>query len=194
MIYLASKSPRRQELLQQIGIDFELVAVEIDESPLPGESAESYVKRMAIEKSSHAWQDHMTKPLLSADTTVVVEGNILGKPTDEADFKNMMKQLSGQTHKVMTAIAVTLDGKTDSKTSISEVSFRHLTEMEIHRYWQSGEPHDKAGGYAVQGLGAIFIEQISGSYSGIMGLPLFETAELLQAFGVTVPEQHIMNA
>lgn len=194
MIYLASKSPRRQELLQQIGIDFELVAVEIDESPLPGESAESYVKRMAIEKSSHAWQDHMNKPLLSADTTVVVEGNILGKPTDEADFKNMMKQLSGQTHKVMTAIAVTLDGKTDSKTSISEVSFRHLTEMEIHRYWQSGEPHDKAGGYAVQGLGAIFIEQISGSYSGIMGLPLFETAELLQAFGVTVPEQHIMNA
>ncbi len=185
MIYLASQSPRRQQLLTQIGVSFELVNVEIDETPIPGELPSDYVLRMAAGKAREAWQPQMKKPLLAADTSVVADNKILGKPADEDEFMAMMQTLSGATHQVLSAVAV-INGEMRSRLNISDVSFRNISNAEARRYWQSGEPADKAGGYGIQGLAAIFINNISGSYSGVMGLPLYETAELLQDFNVTV--------
>jgi septum formation protein len=187
MIYLASQSPRRQQLLQQIGIEFELVHAEVDETPLENEDPEHYVLRMASEKALNAFHNDMSKPLLAADTSVICEGKILGKPENEKDFLAMFDRLSDNAHQVMTAIAVTNNkdaAAIKTRVSVSEVIFRKITRNEALRYWQTGEPADKAGGYGIQGSGAVFITQISGSYSGIMGLPLFETAELLKEFEI----------
>ncbi|NNJ92547.1 MAG: septum formation inhibitor Maf [Gammaproteobacteria bacterium] len=187
MIYLASRSPRRQELLRQIGMQFELVHAEVDETPIDNEDPEQYVLRMAIEKALNAFRTDMSNPLLAADTSVICEGTILGKPENEKDFLAMFERLSDNAHQVMTAIAVTNNkdaAAIKTRVSVSEVIFRKITRNEALRYWQTGEPADKAGGYGIQGSGAVFIKQISGSYSGIMGLPLFETAQLLEEFNV----------
>lgn len=189
MIYLASQSPRRRELLRQIGIQFQTVHADIDETPLQNEAPVDYVIRMAREKALSAAVKHLDKPLLAADTTVVCKNNILGKPQDQQHFLKMMNCLSGNIHQVITAIAVMQGsdpGSLVTATSVSTVRFRDLTASEIQTYWQSGEPADKAGGYAIQGMAAAFISEIQGSYSGIMGLPLFETAELLKKFAVDV--------
>ncbi len=187
MIYLASQSPRRQELLSQIGIEFELVHAEIDETPLKNEESGQYVQRIAAEKALNAFRTDMSKPLLAADTSVICDDRILGKPENEQDFLAMFEILSDNAHQVITAIAVTNKQEASAiktSVSVSEVLFRKITRNEAIHYWQTGEPVDKAGGYGIQGKGAVFIRQISGSYSGIMGLPLFETAELLKEFNV----------
>jgi len=187
MIYLASQSPRRQELLQQINIPFQLVKVNIDETPGINENPGQYVIRMAREKALHACQPDRRYPLLAADTSVIFEQKILGKPRDKSHFMQIMALLSQQTHQVMTAIAVCDGHNSDvvkTRLSVSEVTFRNITRREAQSYWDTGEPCDKAGGYAIQGRGAVFISEMSGSFSGVMGLPLYETAELLSEFGV----------
>ena len=189
MIYLASQSPRRRELLSQIGIQYKSVPAEINETPRQNEVPIDYVIRMAREKALCAAGQHQDKPLLAADTTVVCNNRILGKPRDKQHFLEMMDCLSGNSHDVITAIAITKGANPSSlltATSTSKVCFRELTTSETDAYWQTGEPADKAGGYAVQGMAAAFISDIHGSYSGIMGLPLFETAELLKKFAVKV--------
>ena len=187
MIYLASQSPRRQELLRQIGIEFEQVDADIDETPQENEPPQHYVERMAAEKALNAFRIDMSYPLLAADTSVICENQILGKPQNQQDFLAMFERLSDNAHQVITAVAVTnnkASAAIKTRVSVSEVIFRKITRNEALRYWQTGEPADKAGGYGIQGTGAIFIKKISGSYSGIMGLPLFETAELLKEFEI----------
>jgi septum formation protein len=194
-IYLASKSPRRRELLRQAGIHFELLPLraypldrrEVDETPLPHEAAADYVMRIARLKAEAAMRIMVTRHLpprlvLAADTTVVLDGEILGKPADAAEAASMLKRLSGKTHKVLTAIAVANTRELKEALSRSEVTFRKLDESEIRRYVDSGEPLDKAGAYAIQGRAAMFISHLSGSYSGVMGLPLLETAQLIKDF------------
>jgi len=184
-IVLASRSPRRSQLLAQIGIPHEVLAVDFDEARLPGEAPRQFVERLARDKAQHARAACAgTTPLLAADTIVVLDGEIFGKPRDEADALAMLRALSGRSHEVMTAVAVCAGGTVRSAVSVSRVHFRELGEAECRAYWATGEPADKAGAYAVQGLGAVFIERIEGSYSGVMGLPLFETARLLQGAGV----------
>lgn len=197
-IYLASKSPRRLELLQQMGIACKTVLLreegstrlrDMDESPLPSENPFIYVERMAKMKAEigvlRARQRGLPPmPLLGADTTVVYNGTIFGKPADAADAKRMLKLLSGTTHEVLTGVAVTDGKQLLHDTSVSRVRFRDITEPEIDAYIASGEPTGKAGGYAIQGLGAIFVERLEGSYSGVMGLPIFETSMLLSRFGI----------
>jgi septum formation protein len=183
MIYLASQSPRRRELLDQIGVPYRLVHAEVDETPGAGESAEDYVRRMAIAKARaghhRAPQQGPDMPVLGADTAVVLDGHILGKPRDREHGLTMLAALAGREHRVLTGIALVSDTLEEYRLSDSRVTFRALSDADIAAYWASGEPADKAGGYAVQGLGAVFIAHLSGSYSGVMGLPLFETAELL---------------
>jgi septum formation protein len=180
-VYLASASPRRRELLAQIGVRFELLPAGVDEGARSGETARDYVGRLALDKCRHA-RDRMPRtraaPVLAADTAVVIGDEILGKPDSEADCRRMLGMLSGAVHEVLSGESVAV--------SRSEVAFREIGTAEIGRYWRSGEPRDKAGGYAIQGLGAIFVREIHGSYSGVMGLPLFETATLLDAHGVAV--------
>ncbi|MCU7960298.1 MAG: Maf family protein [gamma proteobacterium symbiont of Bathyaustriella thionipta] len=187
-LILASRSPRRLQLLQQIGIEAQVLAVDIDESPLPNEVAEVYVQRLAAAKAM-AVNDNIqsSQPILAADTIVVMDDRLLGKPKDEADAVDMLMSLSGKTHHVYSAVALLWQGL-HTKSQVSKVGFRHLTEAECHAYWHSGEPADKAGAYAVQGLAAQFIHSLHGSYSGVMGLPLFETAELLRAAGISQRE------
>ncbi len=186
-IYLASLSPRRRELLHQIGVAHESVRVEVDETPRPGEAPAEYVLRLALAKADaglDATRDRSRRlPLLAADTAVVVDGDILGKPEDEAQALAMMRRLSGRSHKVLTGVAL-IDAERNSRLSISRVSFRPVSDDEAKAYWQTGEPADKAGGYAIQGCGAVFISRLEGSFSGVMGLPLFETAELLRKAGI----------
>jgi septum formation protein len=186
-IVLASRSPRRSQLLAQIGVPHEVLAVEFDEVRLPGEAPAAFVERLARDKAQHSRKACPGgRPLLAADTIVVLDGDIFGKPRDEADALGMLRALSGRCHEVMTAVAV-CDGSTvRTAVSVSRVRFRQLDEAECRAYWASGEPADKAGAYAVQGLGAVFIERLEGSYSGVMGLPLFETAGLLRAAGIPV--------
>lgn len=199
-IYLASKSPRRRELLRQVGVEFELLLLrdasprgpEVSEEVHPGEKAEDYVARVTREKVEYAantmsWRRLPMRPILSADTTVVIDGRILGKPADAAEAAEMLKLLSGKTHLVLTSVAVHHDEQTWQTTQSSEVSFGNLTDEMIRAYCATAEPYDKAGGYAVQGLAAVFIKNITGSYSGIMGLPLYETAELLRKAGIPIP-------
>jgi septum formation protein len=187
-LYLASTSPRRTELLHQIGMDFSQLIPAIDEQQQPNEVPEMYVLRLALHKARAGLAklaDGDPRPVLGADTVVVFDHQILGKPRDEADACAMLSQLAGQTHRVMTAVAmVDASGEEHSRLSVSQVRLRAIGEDEIRHYWHSGEPVDKAGGYAIQGLGALFIEHLEGSYSGVMGLPLFETAELLALFGI----------
>lgn len=182
-IYLASRSPRRRELLQQMAVDFVVIALDIDESVQAGETPERYVRRIAEEKARAGQtllKDGLTKPVLAADTAVIVNDRIFGKPVDDADARRMLKQLSGNTHRVMTAVSLAGSENLHHAISVSEVRFAVLSETDIDWYVSTGEGSDKAGSYAVQGLGAIFIEQIKGSYSGIMGLPIRETAQLLK--------------
>jgi septum formation protein len=199
-IYLASKSPRRRELLRQIGVEFELLLLrdqsprgpEVSEEVLPGEKPEDYVARVTREKAEYAsktmaWRRLPVRPILAADTTVVVDDRILGKPADAAEATEMLKALSGRTHRVLTSVAVHYDEETWQTTQASEVTFGTLTGEMIRAYCATPEPYDKAGGYAVQGVAAVFIKNITGSYSGIMGLPLYETAELLRQAGIPIP-------
>jgi len=182
MIYLASASPRRSELLRQIGIVHEVRPVDVDESPRAGEAPAQYVLRLAEEKARALWSrlpDGARRPVLAADTTVALEGEILGKPAGLPDARSMLRRLAGHTHEVHTAVAVLHEGGAAARVSTSTVSFRDLSDAEIDWYWGTGEPADKAGAYAVQGQAAIFIRHIAGSYSGVMGLPLYETWELL---------------
>jgi septum formation protein len=182
---LASASPRRRELLAQIGVPHSTAVPDIDESVLPGEAAADYVLRMAVHKALAVRAQGTPLPVLAADTTVVLDGQILGKPADAAEGQAMLGRLSGRTHTVLTAVALAAGTAAPrSRLSSSEVTFRALTPAECRAYWDTGEPRDKAGGYAVQGRAAVFIERLSGSYSGVMGLPLFETAELLRAAGM----------
>ena len=189
LIYLVSQSPRRRELLLQIGIEHEVISADIDETPHIDEAAELYVTRMALEKARAglARLPVIDKPLLGADTSVVVGGVILGKPRDEVDACEMLCTLAGRTHRVISAVALVDDEKEASRLSVSHVTFRDISDEEARAYWRSGEPADKAGGYGIQGLGALFIERLEGSYSGVMGLPLFETAALMRDFGIQLP-------
>jgi len=196
-IFLASQSPRRRELLTQIGISFDVLTLDIDESINNNEMPEEYVLRMAKEKALAGRDASQTnpKPVLGSDTVVVVDGEILGKPEDHADARRMLRLLSGRTHQVMTAVALTscLSSETEFKSmpelnssvSVSSVSFKKLSDDEIERYINSGECDDKAGGYGIQGQAATFITNLSGSYSGVMGLPLYETSELLNKAGIS---------
>lgn len=195
-VYLASQSPRRQELLKQIGVQFEMLIAgpgedtETLEEPLPNEKARQYVERVTFAKSAIAlarWQSSGKPwaPILCADTTVSLPnsqaGEILGKPTDAADAARILEMLSGKVHEVLTAVVLTIDPQANPLclVQVSEVEFAHLTEAQIDRYIQSGEPFGKAGAYGIQGLGGAFIPSIKGSYSGIMGLPIFEVNQLL---------------
>jgi len=185
-ILLASRSPRRGELLQQIGVVHARVNVDVDESTRFREPPAEYVMRLALAKARAGAGKRPTGnrlPVLAADTAVVAGGNILGKPADRKHALAMMRMLSGCTHQVLTAVALVADC-TDSRLSTSRVGFRQIGNVEADAYWKSGEPVDKAGGYAIQGVGAIFVEHLEGSYSGVMGLPLFETAELLTNAGI----------
>ena len=194
-IYLASRSPRRRELLTQIGVRFELLMFrgipredpDVDETVLPQESPEDYVVRVTLAKAEAGMrrirERHLIPhPVLAADTTVEIDGSVIGKPEHDADAVAILQRLSGRTHRVLTAVAIADFERVESLLSISEVRFRALEQEEIRRYVASGEPLDKAGAYGIQGRAAIFVEEIKGSYTGIMGLPLYETALLLRRF------------
>jgi septum formation protein len=186
LIYLASASPRRSALLTQIGVPHAVRPVHIDESIAAGETPSAYVQRLAAEKAEALWhrlESDERLPVLGADTSVAIENDIMGKPRDERDALAMLRRLSGRTHQVYTAVALRHADGCETRLSVSEVSFRALEDEEIAAYWRTGEPADKAGGYAVQGLAALFIERIAGSFSGIMGLPVFETGQLLRSIG-----------
>ena len=186
-VYLASESPRRRELLQQIGVPFRVVGAAVDEAVWSGEVPAAYVARLAAAKAELGWErnrDAIDGPVLAADTSVVLDAKILGKPADREEAEAMLRQLSGRTHEVLTAVALrTVDGLR-SRISRSEVTFRRIAAAEARAYWDTGEPCDKAGAYAIQGRAAVFIAELRGSYSGVMGLPLFETAELLSEAGL----------
>ena len=183
-IILASASPRRKELLDQIKVTYKVHPVDLDETPLPNETPLDYVQRLAAEKSAACIAQLKTEiPVLAADTAVILGNVIMGKPKNQADALAMLTQLSGKNHQVYSAIS--LRGCEHSQAvSITEVTFRRLTEREMLDYWRSGEPVDKAGSYAIQGMGSMFVESIKGSFSGVVGLPLFETAELLSKQGI----------
>jgi septum formation protein len=183
-IYLASQSPRRRELLLQIGVPHQVINASVVEIPRSDESPSEYVQRLACEKAKAGLtvvraQGLKLKPVLGADTVVVSEGNILEKPRDAGHAAAILRQLAGATHQVITAVALAFDQELSVKLSITDVVFRPLSEAEINAYWLTGEPQDKAGGYAIQGLGAVFIQQIRGSYTGVVGLPIEQTVELL---------------
>ncbi len=183
-IILASASPRRKELLDQIKVKYRVYPVDLDETPLPNETPLDYVQRLAAEKSAACIAKlGESLPVLAADTAVVLGDLIMGKPKDRDDALYMLRQLSGKMHKVYSAVS--LRGREHGQAvSVTEVTFRLLTEAEIAAYWQSGEPLDKAGSYAIQGLGGVLVASINGSFSGVVGLPLFETAELLSRQGI----------
>ena len=187
MIILASASPRRQALLQQIGVRFHQRVAEVDETPLDNEAAQDYVVRLAVAKARAVRRQSSGDevPVLGADTAVVVDGRLLGKPSDLAHARDMLHLLSGRRHQVLSAVALVKDRQA-VRVSDSSVWFRALSEKDIEDYWKTGEPRDKAGAYGIQGIGAMFIERLEGSYSGVMGLPLYETAQLLQNFGIRV--------
>ena len=183
-VCLASMSPRRRELLAQIGVPHRVSAPHIDEAVRPGEAAADYVVRMARSKALTVAGASPGLPVLAADTIVVIDERILGKPAGAGEGLAMLELLSGRAHAVLTAVALASAAGLAFRLSASEVRFRRLSRAECLSYWESGEPHDKAGAYAVQGRGAVFIEYLAGSYSGVMGLPLYETAQLLRAAGV----------
>ena len=195
-VYLASKSPRRHELLDQIGVSHAVIAVEMEEAPLPGEAPEDYARRVALDKAraGRAVRPAGAEvPVLAADTLVTLDGRILGKPRDAGEAAAMLRLLSGRTHRVLTAVA--LIGTAERLAlSESQVSFRTIPDWEARAYWATGEPADKAGGYAIQGLGALFARELRGSYSGVMGLPLYETALLLAEEGILLLGDGLMMA
>ena len=195
-LYLASRSPRRRELLHQMGVEFDTLLFrdggradpQTDETPYPGEAPLAYVERVARAKAEHGLnilgvRKLLPQPVLAADTTLEFDGEIIGKPRDAADAVAILQRLSGQTHRVLTGVAVNYPGGSEFLLSCSEVRFRVLDEDEIRHYVLSGEPMDKAGAYGIQGRAGMFVEHLSGSYTGVMGLPLCETGELLKRFG-----------
>jgi len=197
-IYLASRSPRRRELLGHIGVKFHLLlfrnrpgaAPDVDEEPLQSEDPRAYVMRVARAKAAAGWKRMLERnlpraPVLAADTTVALGGRIFGKPASRQEAEAMLAALSGQRHEVLTAVVVQYEDTVESALSASEVQFRELTPKEIHDYVATGESDDKAGAYAIQGRAALFVSEIRGSQSGIVGLPLFETAQLLQRMGAS---------
>jgi septum formation protein len=193
-LYLASKSPRRRELLEQIGVRFAVVDAEVVEEPCHQESAIAYVERLAREKALAGFlavqsMGLVPRPVLGSDTLVVCDDLILEKPRDAIHAAAMLRLLSGRSHQVLTAVALVDGTREQLRTSATEVAFRPLDDAEIAAYWATGEPADKAGGYAIQGLGAVFVEQIRGSYSGVVGLPIETIFPLLQAFGVPCWQQ-----
>lgn len=192
-LYLASQSPRRHELLAQVGFSFKVISVDINEDTVPNELAERYVTRLAREKAMAGFSliKQQAKAVLGSDTAVVIDGEIFGKPNNNADAKRMLNLLSGNTHQVMTAVALAVGNDASicpeltEVMSVSEVTFKKLSHDEIERYVHSGECADKAGSYAIQGFAAAFITHLSGSYSGVMGLPIYETAALLHKAGIS---------
>ncbi len=184
-LILASASPRRAELLDQIGVSYQIQSLDLNEDGLEDESPEDLVQRLAIEKSK-AVVNYQDLPVLGADTLGIMNDTLLVKPEDYDHAHQMLSQMSANWHEILTAVAVTHDNKTQVKLNRNRVLFRKLSDAEIKAYWLSNEPQDKAGAYAVQGLAASFIERIEGSYSGIMGLPLFETSQLLENVGIKI--------
>ena len=188
-VYLASASPRRSELLRQIGVPFEVRPADIPETQAAGESADALVLRLAVAKADAVWRRvpaDERRPVLAADTAVVLDERVLGKPADEAEAEAMLAALSGRTHRVLTAVALRCGDAAETLLSTSEVRFRATTAEERAAYCHSGEPLDKAGAYGIQGRAAMFVEYLAGSYSGVVGLPLFETAALLARCGVAL--------
>lgn len=184
-LILASASPRRRELLAQLGVVFCVEPAEIDETPHPGESAVAFAQRMARDKAQAAYQrSHASLPVLAADTVVSIDQQILGKPQDRADAIMMLQSLSGRSHWVYSALALRCSSGLQEKLSATQVWFKPLSLEAISAYWETGEPKDKAGAYGIQGLGGLFVERIDGSYTGVMGLPIFETGQLLAACGI----------
>ena len=193
-IYLASRSPRRRQLLKQIGVNFEMRPVSIDETMEKGEAPADYVCRMAQAKAELGWirliqRGLPLRPLLAADTVVVLRGKIIGKPDNLAHGRKMLSTLSGQTHKVLTAVVVVAKNKIQKSLSTTTIRFRDISQSEITSYLSGTEAHDRAGSYAMQGRAAVFIMKISGSYSGALGLPIFETAQLLEKFNIKLLHQ-----
>jgi len=184
-LHLASASVRRAEILDALGVSYSVGGVDIDEQQLAGEPPEEMVLRLASEKAAAARLTH-SLPVLAADTVVVVDGAVFGKPQDQEDALGMLARLSGRCHRVMTGVAIVWDEGQRTALSVNEVHFREIGPDEALTYWQSGEPRGKAGAYAIQGLGGVFVENIQGSYSGVVGLPVFETAALLAAAGIDV--------
>lgn len=197
IVYLASQSPRRRELLRQIGIPHQLLTVAVPEEIGQGEPGEAYVVRLAVEKALAGWRERPESPVeavvIGSDTIVVAGDQVLEKPLDQAHGAEMLRQLSGGSHRVMTAVALVKKGEPKVRLSISTVNFRAISEDEIERYWLTGEPKDKAGGYGIQGFGAVFVESIEGCYSTIVGLPLRETHELITEAGVSVWQSPIAD-
>ena len=186
--YLASTSPRRREILQTLGVDFDVIMVATDETPFDDESPEDLVLRLASAKAGAAANAEI---VLAADTVVVLGDRVLGKPDNREDAIEMLLALSGQTHRVMTGVALKTPSGTHAAVSVTDVQFREIDQDEAAAYWHSGEPCDKAGAYGIQGLGGMFVESIDGSYSGVMGLPVFETVELLRLAGIEVLARQI---
>ncbi len=184
MILLASRSPRRQELLARIGVQYRVQPVAVDETPLPGEKPEEYVERVTRAKAQAGSALEPTMPVLAADTAVVLDGKTLGKPRDESHGVEMLLALSNRTHEVMTGVALAHQGEIRYCLSRTTVAFAAISENQARAYWATGEPVDKAGGYAIQGYAALFVRHLEGSYTGVMGLPLYETGELLRQAGL----------
>lgn len=182
LVYLASQSPRRRELLEQIGIPYEVLSVDVEELRLEHEAPAEYVQRLSLEKAKAGAQYQPEGLVLGADTIVVLNDKVLEKPCSEQQGVEMLLQLSGNTHEVMTAVSLVQGSTAATRLNTTMVRFRPITEYEALTYWQTGEPLDKAGGYGIQGRGAVFVEEISGSYSSVVGLPLFETAQLIKQF------------
>lgn len=198
-IYLASRSPRRRELLKQIGVKFDPLLLrlaaprgpDVDEARRADESPAEYVERTAREKAASGrkvlgMRSMIYRPVLAADTVVILDGDVLDKPADRQRAEALLHRLSGRTHEVRTAVALAIEGPLLTAVSVSQVTFRALTKREITRYCDTAEPYDKAGGYGIQGLASVFVERLEGSFSGVMGLPLFETARLLEQGGITI--------
>ncbi len=199
-IYLASQSPRRRDLLKQIGINFQILLLrtdprripDVDETPLPAEAPADYVQRICQTKARAAWDSLLHRklrqfPVLSADTSVALNQQIIGKPRDRADAAATLRLLSGRKHQVLSAVAVIQGERLEMRLSTTEVTFAALSEERIQRYLRSDEAHDKAGAYGIQGVAGAFVQRLEGSYSGVMGLPLYETTELLHSFGYPAP-------
>lgn len=196
-LILASASPRRSDLLDQLKVAHRVQPAHIDESPKSNESPAAYVARLAADKAQALWKllpPVARLPVLGADTAVALDETLFGKPVNREDALRMLAALSGRTHHVHTAVTLCHSRGVDSRLSVSEVTFRELTVAEREAYWETGEPQDKAGGYAVQGLAAAFITRISGSYSGVMGLPLAETAELLSCIGWSIQQAFMQDS
>lgn len=188
-LVLASGSPRRRELLQQIGVQFEILPLDVDEGHHKAEAPDQYVQRLACLKATTGSGLRPDRVVLGADTTVVIGGRLLGKPGSEKDALDMLMSLAGKTHQVFTAVALANQENVACSLSETRVTFCDLTEAECRRYWQTGEPLDKAGAYGIQGYGAVFVTRIEGSYSGVVGLPLEETRELLEQFHIPYWQQ-----